>query len=56
MTYYGLTEEEHNFLASLDYYELIRKIRASRQDTSQQSSESVDAQQSQSTKTSCTLL
>lgn len=56
MTQFGLTEDEHNFLASLDYDELICKIRASRQDASQQSSESVDAQQSQPTKTSCTFL
>ena len=56
MTQFGLTEEEHNFLASLDYYELIRKIRASRQDTSQQSSKPVDVPQHQPTKTSCTFL
>lgn len=56
MTRYDLTEEEHNFLASLDYNELIRKIRTSRKDTPQQSSEPADIVQPKSTKTSCSLL
>jgi len=56
MTRYGLTEEEHNFLASLDYNGLIRKIQASSQDTSQQSSEPADTVHPKSTKTSCSLL
>ncbi len=56
MPCFGLTEEEYNFLATLDYHELARKIRASGQDSPQQSPESVDAQQSQPTKTSCTFL
>ena len=56
MPCFDLTEEEHNFLASLDYNEIIRKIRTSSQDASQQSSESVDVQKPQSPKTTCAFL
>lgn len=55
MTQFGLTEEEHNFLTSLNYHELVYKIRAFQQNDSQQS-EPESALQSQPTKTSCTLL
>lgn len=54
MTQFGLTEEEHNFLANLDYNELIRKIRAFQENDSQHLQK--NAPQSQPIKTSCTLL
>ena len=52
MPCFNLTEEEYNFLTTLNYHELARKIRAC-QDTQKQSSEPV---QPKSTKPSCTLL
>ena len=56
MTQFCLTEEEHNFLASLDYNELIREIGASCQDTLQQSSKPIDIQLAKPTKVFYTFL